>query len=129
MFKAVVEYFDEEERCPLVPKRMLLVFKKIVGNNSYNNKNNNNTDNYKNSDNIYNSDDNNNNDDKKQMVFVGVYVRLQATLRAVSKNFKLPGMCKYVGYTEQLAVADPGERCPPLIFRPNRGPKGQKKLF
>lgn len=122
MFKAVVEYFDEEERCPLVPKRMLLVFKKIVGNNSYNNNNNNNSDNYKNSDNIYNNDN-------KQMVFVGVYVRLQATLRAVSKNFKLPGMCKYVRYTEQLSVVDPGERCPPLIFRPNRGPKGQKKLF
>ena len=85
MFKAVVEYFDEEERCPLVPKRMLLVFKKIVGNN-------------------------NiiiiiiviiiiiNNNDNKQMVFVGVYIRLQATPRAVSKNFKLLGICKSVGY-------------------------------
>ena len=72
MFKAVVEYFDEEERCPLVPKRMLLVFKKIVGNNN----------------------NNNNNNDNKQMVFVGVYVRLQATPRAVSKKFKLLGICK-----------------------------------
>ena len=35
-----------------------------------------------------------NNNDKKQMVFVGVYVRLQATPRAVSKNFTLLGICK-----------------------------------
>ena len=45
MFKAVVEYFDEEERCPLVPKRMLPVFKKIVGNNNNNNNDNKNSDN------------------------------------------------------------------------------------
>ena len=85
MFKAVVEYFDEEERCPLVPKRMLLVFKKIVGNNNSNNNNNNNNNyssNNKNSDNNYIDDNNNKN---KQMVFVGVYIRLQATPRAVSK--------------------------------------------
>ena len=84
MFKAVVEYFDEEERCPLVPKRMLLVFKKIVGNNNSNNNNNNNnySSNNKNSDNNYIDDNNNKN---KQMVFVGVYIRLQATPRAVSK--------------------------------------------
>ena len=30
--------------------------------------------------------------------------------------------------TEQLAVTDPGEGCPPLIFRPNWGPKGRKKF-
>ena len=35
-----------------------------------------------------------NNNDKKQMVFVGVYIRLQATPRAVSKNFMLLGICK-----------------------------------
>ena len=88
MFKAVVEYFDEEERCPLVPKRMLLVFKKIVGNNNDNNNNNNNNNN--------SDDDNNNdnNDNNKQMVFVGVYVRLHATPRAVSKKFTLLGICK-----------------------------------
>ena len=35
-----------------------------------------------------------NNNDNLQMVFVGVYVRLQATPRAVSKNFTLLGLCK-----------------------------------
>ena len=35
-----------------------------------------------------------NNNDNKQVVFVGVYIRLQATPRAVSKNFTLLGICK-----------------------------------
>ena len=30
--------------------------------------------------------------------------------------------------TEQLAVTDPGEGCPPLNFRPNWGPKGWKEF-
>ena len=31
VFKAVVEFFDEEQRCPLVPRHLLGVFKKTVG--------------------------------------------------------------------------------------------------
>ena len=59
-----------------------------------------------------------NNNNNKQMVFVGVYVRLQATPRAALKSSSCwVYASRWV--TEQLAVTDPGEGCPRLIFRPN----------
>ena len=32
VFKAVVEFFDDEQRSPIVPKHLLGIFKKTVGN-------------------------------------------------------------------------------------------------
>ena len=31
VFKAIIQFFGEEERCPLVPRHLLQVFKKTVG--------------------------------------------------------------------------------------------------